>query len=132
MTCFKIVKKKEVNKMGFFSDFISNYGSEILLAILSFIGITFKTSYEKFIKEKTKKMVVEDSVRFVEQKFKNLSSKKKFEKAKEYSLELLTDKGITISDLELEILIESVCNNLDNKNSYSSSEKAINEDVKDV
>lgn len=117
--------------MGFFSDFISNYGSEILLAILSFIGITFKTSYEKFVKEKTKKMVVEDSVRFVEQKFKNLS-KKKFEKAKEYSLELLTDKGITISDLELEILIESVCNNLDNKNSYSASEKAINEDVKDV
>ena len=83
-------------------------------------------------KEKTKKMIVEDSVRFVEQKFKNLSSKKKFEKAKGYALELLTDKGITISDLELEILIESVCNNLNNKNSYKSSETAINEDVKEA
>lgn len=118
--------------MGFISDFISNYGSEILLAILSFIGITFKTSYEKYVKEKTKKMVVEDSVRFVEQKFKNLSSKKKFEKAKEYSLELLTDKGITISDLEIEILIESVCNNLNNKSSYSASEQTIDEDVKNI
>ncbi len=114
--------------MGFIKEFISNYGSEILLTILSFIGITFKTSYEKFVKEKTKKMVVEDSVRFVEQKFKNLSSDKKFEKAKEYALELLTDKGITISDLEVEILIESVCNTFNNH----TLDNEINQEVKDV
>ena len=128
----KNIRSKEGNKIGFLSEFISNYGSELLLAFISFIGLTFKTSYEKYVKEKTKKMIVEDSVRFVEQKFKNLSSKKKFEKAKGYALELLTDKGITISDLELEILIESVCNNLNNKTSYKSSETAINEDVKEA
>lgn len=102
--------------MGFISEFISNYGNEILYtiltAILSFVGLKIKSSYDKHMNDKTKKQVVEDTVKYVEQIYKNLGSKKKYEKARENILELLGIKGISITDLEIQVLIESACNNL--------------------
>ena len=114
--------------MGFISEFISTYGNEILYtvltAIISFVGLKLKSSYDKFMNDKSKKQVVEDTVKYVEQIYKNLSSKKKFEKAKENVIELLNDKGISITDLELQVLIESACNNL------SKTSNTSNKDVK--
>ena len=112
--------------MSFISEFISTYGNEllytILTAIISFVGLKVKSSYDKYINDKTKKQVVENTVKYVEQIYKSLSSKKKFEKAKENVIELLNDKGISITDLELQVLIESACNNLSKLNNTSNKE----------
>ncbi len=113
--------------MGFLSEFITTYGNEllymILTAILSFIGLKMKSSYDKHINEKTKKMVVEDTVKYVEQIYKNAGSKKKYELAKENILDLLNDKGIQITDLEIKVLIESACNNFTKTNEQKTTKK---------
>ncbi len=53
------------------------------------------------------KDTVEAVVAYVESKFSNLAGTDKFEKAKEKVLAILNEKGITITDDELEALIES-------------------------
>lgn len=56
------------------------------------------------------KDVVQGAVKFVEQVSKidvELQGELKFNLAKEKALQLLNDKGLTITDVELEILIES-------------------------
>lgn len=102
--------------MNLIKEFVSTYGNEILYtlltAVLSFVSLKIKSSYDKYINDGTKKMVVEETVKYVEQISKGLSSQMKYDKAKESIIDLLNDKGIQITELEIEILIESACNNL--------------------
>lgn len=102
--------------MSLISEFISDYGLSILYtiltAIISFVGVRIKTLYKKIVDNNLKKQVVEDTVKYVEQLYKNLNGKEKLEIAKKNILELLKDKGIYINELELNVLIESVCNNI--------------------
>lgn len=99
-------------------DFLSNSIIEILLAIItgivSFIGIKLKTLFEEKINNETIKTIVEDTVKYVEQITKDIfiSSENKKQKAKEKILEWLDEKGLNISDTELDILIESAVNSL--------------------
>lgn len=97
-------------------EFIQNYLFEILATIItalaSFIGVSIKNAYTKYINTKTKKEIVQDTVNYVEQVFKDIHGKEKLEKAKEKALEWLNEKGIKISETELEILIESAVNGL--------------------
>ena len=96
------------------NDFISTYGTTILYTILtaiaSFIGLKVKSTYEKYINDKTKKDVVESTVKYVEQLYKHLKGEEKLEKAKENILALLNEKGISITELEMDVLIEATCN----------------------
>lgn len=103
--------------MTIFSDFLSTYGPTILSAIFtaigSFIGyvaLRLKNKYEKHVNDETKKSVVESTVKYVEQIYKDLNGKKKLEKAKENIVLLLNEKGISITELEMDILIEAACN----------------------
>lgn len=95
---------------------MDNYIFEILMtmatAVASFIGITIKNAYVKYVDTKTKKEIVKATVNYVEQVSSSIiiSSEDKFNKAKNKSLEWLTEKGIKISDTELEVLIESAVN----------------------
>lgn len=93
---------------------ISEYGLQIIGTILtgiaSFIGLKIKSTYEKYVNDKTKKSVVEHTVKYVEQIYYDLNGEEKLNKAIESSTELLNEKGITITELELRVLIESVCN----------------------
>ncbi len=102
--------------MNFIQEFLSSYGTEllytILTAVISFIGIKLKSLYEKNTNNCIKKNIVEDTVKYVEQLYKNKTSEEKKQIAKYNIIELLTEKKITITDLELEVLIESACNNI--------------------
>lgn len=102
--------------MNFIQEFLSSYGTEILYtiltAIISFLGIKLKALYEKNVNDCIKKNIVEDTVKYVEQLYKDKTSEEKKNIAKENILKLLTEKKITIIDLELEVLIESACNNI--------------------
>lgn len=86
----------------------------IITGVASYVGIKIKSMYEKYIDTKTKKEIVEYTVKYVEQicKTTKISNKKKLQMAKEKSLNWLNEKGIKISDTELEVLIESAVNGL--------------------
>lgn len=100
--------------MELLKEFISNYGVEILntilVAVVTFIGTQVKRIYENYVNDKIKKQVVEDTTKYVEQVFKDLKGDEKLDKAIENASAILNEKGIAITELELRVLIESVCN----------------------
>ena len=77
-------------------------------ALASWIGLQIKAVYEKYVNDKTKKAIVRTCVMAAEQLYHHLSGPEKFEKAKEGIVEMLNEKNIPISDLEMDMLIESV------------------------
>ena len=95
-------------------DVISNNMVEILTTVLTAIigslGIKAKSIFEKYINDKTKKSIVEETVKYVEQIGKTLSCEEKKQKAHDKALEWMIEKKINVSDTELEILIESAVN----------------------
>lgn len=100
--------------MELINDFIATYGTTIiytiLTAIASYIGLAVKKIYQKYVNDKTKRDVVETTCKYVEQLYKDLHGEEKLNKAIEYATEILNEKGITISDLELRALIEATVN----------------------
>ena len=78
-----------------------------LTGLFTQIGTRLKKVYEEKVNTETAKAVVEDAVRFVEQVYKDLHGKEKLEKATAQVEEVLQSKGITISEAEINMLIES-------------------------
>lgn len=79
-----------------------------LTALAGYIGTQTKLLYEKHINDKTKAAVVRTCVKAVEQLYRDLGGPDKLKKAQEGVRQMLGEKGITISELELNFLIESV------------------------
>ena len=88
------------------------YGLPVIAAALTafagFIGTQVKKLYEKYINDKTKEAVVRTCVKAAEQLYHDLGGPEKLKKAQEGAVEMLNEKGIPISELELNLLIESV------------------------
>ena len=88
------------------------YGLPVIVAALTafagFIGAQVKKLYEKYINDKTKEAVVRTCVKAAEQLYHDLGGPEKLKKAQEGAVEMLNEKGIPISELELNLLIESV------------------------
>lgn len=82
----------------------------IFLAVATFLGTSIKRLYKEYIDSKTKKDIVECTVKYVEQVFKELHGQEKFDKAVEKASEWMQEKGINVSQTELEILIEASVN----------------------
>ena len=89
----------------------------VITAIMSYIGLKIKNIYENWVNSETKKKIVSATVQYVEQITKDISitSENKKEKAEDKIVEWLQEKGISISNTELDILIESAVNNLKEK-----------------
>lgn len=94
-----------------FIQFINEYGTMILYTIVTtiagYIGIVIKNLYKKHVDDQTKKDVVKTVVQSIEQIYKDLHGDEKLNKALESASEMLAIKGITISELELRVLIEA-------------------------
>ncbi len=92
--------------------FIAEYGTTIIYAIITavagYIGVIIKNLYEKYANTKTKKDVVKTCVEAVEQLYKDLHGEDKYNKVVESVVEMLAQQNITITELELKMLIESV------------------------
>lgn len=90
----------------------------IITAVASFIGMSIKKAYTKYVDTKTKKEIVDSTVKYIEQIYKGvmISNEDKLSNAKEKALEWLNSKGLKISDTELDILIESAVNGLKKTN----------------
>lgn len=115
----------------FLQEFISTYGTTILYSILTaiagYLGIVIKNLYTKYINDKTKQDVAKTVVKAVEQMYKNLHGDEKLQKALEAASDMLLTKGITISDIELRMLIEAAVaefNDAFNKTGATTDEAA--------
>lgn len=90
---------------------LQDYGIQILGAVLtavaSYLGIVFKKLYTKIVNDKTKETIAKIVVQGVEQCYKELKGPEKLEKAIETASEMLAEKGITVTELEIRMLLES-------------------------
>ena len=77
-------------------------------ALAGFLGSQLKGLYQKYINDKTKESVVRTCVKAVEQLYHDLGGPEKLEKAKEGIEDMLNEKGIPITELEMNLLIEAV------------------------
>ena len=97
--------------MELFLNFMNEYGVTILYAIVvavgGWLGTQIKGIYEQYVTDKRAKAVVETCVKAVEQLYHDLDGTEKYVKAIDAAEEMLSAKGITITGLELEMLIEA-------------------------
>ena len=77
-------------------------------ALAGFIGAQLKKLYQKYINDKTKEAVVRTCVKAVEQLYRDVGGPEKLERAREGIRQMLEEKGIPITQLEMDMLIESV------------------------
>ena len=116
-----------------FIEFINEYGTTIIYTLLTafagYIGLWIKSLYTKYINDKTKKDVVRTCVRAVEQLYKDLHGEEKYNEVVVSASEMLALKGITISELEIKMLIEAAVaefNDAFNKEGIKKTEKTEN------
>ena len=91
--------------------FINEYGTMILYTVITsiagYIGIVVKNLYKKHVDDQTKKDVVKTVVQSIEQIYKDLHGEEKLNAALASASEMLGEKGIFVSDLEMRVLIEA-------------------------
>lgn len=94
-----------------FEEFINTYGVELIYAVLTtiagYVAVVVKRLVTNYLNDKTKRAVAKSVVQFVEQVYKDLHGKEKLNAALAAFSEMLAEKGITISDLEMRMLIEA-------------------------
>lgn len=96
-----------MTKAEIFSAYILPAIVAVLTALAGYIGTQIKRLYEKYVNDKVKQDVVRTCVKAAEQLYRDLSGPEKLEKAKEGIVEMLNEKGIPISEMEMDLLIES-------------------------
>lgn len=97
--------------MEFIMEIINTYGMEIIGAILTalagVVAVAAKNLATKYINTKVKRDIARTVVQGVEQIYKDLHGEEKLGKALEAAADMLTANGITVTDLELRMLIEA-------------------------
>jgi hypothetical protein len=78
-----------------------------LSAFCAWLGTKIKAIYQEKANTELKKKIIDDTVQYVEQVFKHSSSEEKLAEAVKSASEWLQDKGLTVTDSELRVLIES-------------------------
>ena len=108
--------------------------ASVIAVLFGVLGAKLKSVYDTKIKTDTAKIVVDDVVKFVQQVYKDLDGPEKLQKALTEASTILNEKGISISDTELDMLIESAVYGLKQGITETVIEKlpkeAIEEEVK--
>ncbi len=86
---------------------IMPYVITIVTAIFGYLAVRVKAKFDEKINTETKRAVIEDTVKYVQQVYETLDGKEKLQKALETSIEWLNQKGIKITEAEATILIEA-------------------------
>lgn len=96
--------------MNLITDFISAYGVEILMAVITFVatylGAYLKKAIDKWLNNKTKRDIAKTCVKAVEQIYKDLHGDDKLNEALAAATEMLQAENIAVTDVELRLLIE--------------------------
>jgi hypothetical protein len=97
--------------MELFLEFVNQYGTTILYTVLTalfgYFGIIAKKYFDKWFETKEKKEIAKEVVRFTEQVYKSLHGPEKLTKAMEAMSQMLAEKGINITELEMQVLLEA-------------------------
>lgn len=96
-------------------EIIMEYLPKILEYAIIIIAGILANKAKKLINTDIKKAIVRDTVKYVEQVFRDVHGVEKFDAAKDKAVALLREKGIKISDEEIIVLIESAVSEM-NKN----------------
>ena len=84
----------------------------LVSAVFAFIGAQLKKKYQEKIDTEEKRHAVETCVNAAEMVYKDLKGADKLAKVKENIVEWLNLKGISISEIELDMMIEAAVTNL--------------------
>lgn len=102
----------------------------VVSVVTGIIGYKISKWGDKYIENQNtlmtseeKKAIINSTVRYVEQVFKDLNGTEKFEKAKERALKLLNEQGIDVTDEQLETLIEAAVKGLKAGNEEAKKEE---------
>ena len=79
----------------------------ILAGIVTFLVGIIKAKYTEYVNTDTKKEIAMLTVRYVEQVFKTLHGGDKLKEAKSTLVKMLNEKGIEISEDEVNLLLEA-------------------------
>lgn len=97
-----------MTKAEMFGTYVMPVLTAALTALAGFLGTQLKALYRRWVDDKTKEAVVRTCVKAVEQLYHDLGGPEKLEKAREGIRQMLEEKGVFISQLEMDLLIESV------------------------
>ena len=92
----------------------------IVMAIAGWVGTKLGRAIDEQKNAKQIRDIVEHTVRYVEQVAKSMGSEEKLELAKARVVDYANTKGLRISEIEIEILIEAFVNELNEKYSYQN------------
>lgn len=82
----------------------------VLMCVAGVVGYQIKKLYNKYVDNQTKYDIVNSTVEYVEQVYKDIHGEEKLQKALDRASELLANAGITVTTTELETLIEAAVN----------------------
>lgn len=93
------------------ANFISMYGSTILytliIALIGYFAKIVKKYLDKWLNTQEEKEIAKSVVLMVEQVYKNVHGEEKLNLALENLSSILAAKGITMSDLEMRVLVQA-------------------------
>ena len=102
--------------MSMIQELINQVAGNIIqtfLAILvAYLGIAGKRLYQKYINTEMKKIIVKDCVKAVEQIYTDIHGNDKKAQCENYIVQLLYENGITITQNELDVMIEAAVQEL--------------------
>ena len=97
--------------MDLIKEFINEYGMELLTTVITalagWLAIVIKNLATKYLNDKTKQNIAKIVVEGIEQCYKALDGPAKLEKAIEAATEMLNEKNIKVTEVELRMLLES-------------------------
>lgn len=90
--------------MRFFTEFFNQYATVLLYGLLTALGgmagVVLKRLYNRHVRDQTKKRVVEDCIRAVEEVYKDQSREEQYQEMVRAVSESLAGKGIRIAEVE--------------------------------
>ena len=102
----------------------------LVSAVFAFIGAQLKKKYQEKIDTEEKRHAVETCVNAAEMVYKDLKGAEKLAKVKENIVERLNLKGISISEIELDMMIEAAVTNLNLDYLKGQKQKQLEEKAK--
>ena len=90
----------------------NNIIQTLLAIIVAYVGIAGKSLYTKYVNTELKRIVVKDCVKAVEQIYNDLHGDDKKAQCENQIVQLLYEYGITVTQAELDIMIESAVQEL--------------------
>ena len=81
--------------------------ASVIAVILGVLATKIKTTYNDKVQDETVRTIVKSVVEWAQQVYKDCDGPEKLQKALDKASAILNEKGITVSDEELNMLIES-------------------------